>query len=645
MYATPSRSPRASSKRHAIPEGPIFDFVSVVEETAAADWQRRTAAFQVLIDRIPENTHETEGGTAWYNNPATLRHLAISISVILKDARSTVVKRTCAGLKILFERCKDDARYLFKDLMPTVLSVHAQTVHVIRQTVENMVLEAIPEVHCKMVMPLWMERLRIDRSRTVRDACALYLGHSLEHWTEEGYLTDEIWFQVGRTLLGSVRDPSQSVRDYSKQVLEKIHRSHPQVFENLLNDTEGPAGKDAKLYRWLKNVGQQSIADGAEAAEDLSVASRFSYNSDIRMRAKTAAFSPSGGRRRNDEIDVPNSIGISIASSPISHKTSSTGSTGSVSRRSAGASSSYGGSPQRATPPLHQPSRKTGLSRRDEEGSAGSRSSASELIEREANDAKTGAEESFPADLNLNGWRQTIQKSVESTQSDARYEQYMKSPPERKVLSTTQASTPETPQPFQPTASTVSALGWTGNSAQAAEGENGPKISNVEALKKFSKRRSRSSLLIQERLRISSSIEDDDDNHAGSVVSQKRSDEENSMPNPAPAVHKISAKPPVFPSTKATSTPSVTAPEHMIIAIRLLKSHKDHVDTIMETLRIEMDTLRDFDKLLEEAGRPTEEEVLDYYESVGLCLEQRAAAGAKLQQELDRVSEGEPPME
>jgi archaellum component FlaD/FlaE len=58
-----------------------------------------------------------------------------------------------------------------------------------------------------------------------------------------------------------------------------------------------------------------------------------------------------------------------------------------------------------------------------------------------------------------------------------------------------------------------------------------------------------------------------------------------------------------------------------------------------------MDTLRDFDKLLEEAGRPTEEEVLDYYESVGLCLEQRAAAGAKLQQELDRVSEGEPPME
>jgi archaellum component FlaD/FlaE len=314
-----------------------------------------------------------------------------------------------------------------------------------------------------------------------------------------------------------------------------------------------------------------------------------------------------------------------------------------MSRRSANASSSYGGSPQRDTPPLHQPSRKTGTSR----------ASASELIEREANDASKIAidnkdsEESFPADLNLNGWRQTIQKSVESTLGDARYEQYMTSPPERKALSTAQASTPETPQPFQPTASTATALGWTGdNNTQATGGEDNssPKISNVEALKKFSKRRTRSSLLIQERLRMSSSVEDDD-NHTGSVVSQKRSDEENNVPNPTPTAHKISAKPPVFPGTKATSSLSATAPEHMIIAIRLLKSHKDHVDTIMETLRVEMDTLRDFDKLLEEAGRPTEEEVLDYYESVGLCLEQRAAAGAKLQQELDRVSEGEPSME
>jgi hypothetical protein len=81
----------------------------------------------------------------------------------------------------------------------------------------------------------------------------------------------------------------------------------------------------------------------------------------------------------------------------------------------------------------------------------------------------------------------------------------------------------------------------------------------------------------------------------------------------------------------------------MVIAIRLLRAHKEHVDTVMETLKVEMDTLRDFDNLLEETGRPTEEEVLDYFESLGLCLDQRTQSGAQLQREMDRISRGEPP--
>jgi hypothetical protein len=79
----------------------------------------------------------------------------------------------------------------------------------------------------------------------------------------------------------------------------------------------------------------------------------------------------------------------------------------------------------------------------------------------------------------------------------------------------------------------------------------------------------------------------------------------------------------------------------MVIAIRLLRAHKNHVDQIMETLKIEMDTLRDFDRLLEEPGRPTEEEMLTYFESVELCLNQRDAVAAKLRAEMDRISRGE----
>jgi hypothetical protein len=81
-------------------------------------------------------------------------------------------------------------------------------------------------------------------------------------------------------------------------------------------------------------------------------------------------------------------------------------------------------------------------------------------------------------------------------------------------------------------------------------------------------------------------------------------------------------------------------PEHFVIAEQLLRVHKTHVDQIMETLKIEMDTLRDFEQSLENEQSPTPDQVLDYFESVGLCLDQRTTAGNILQREMDRISKG-----
>ena len=203
-----------------IPEGPIREFTALIEDLPVDAWQKRTTAMQNLVMSIPEGSQYLES-VAWYNSPAILRHLAIPIGDLLKDPRSTVVKRVCASLTLLFNRCQTDARYLFKDIMPTILSVHAQTVQVIRQAVQTMIVEAIAEVPCKMVMPLWMERLKVDKSRTVRDACALYLGQALENWTEERYLSQDIWLQVGSTLVRSLRDPSPNVRNHAKRPIQK----------------------------------------------------------------------------------------------------------------------------------------------------------------------------------------------------------------------------------------------------------------------------------------------------------------------------------------------------------------------------------------------------------------------------------------
>jgi len=162
----------------------------------------------------------------------------------------------------------------------------------------------------------------------------------------------------------------------------------------------------------------------------------------------------------------------------------------------------------------------------------------------------------------------------------------------------------------------------------------------------ISKRRNRNSVLIQQRLRMSSSsaLNHVDDDTAADDLDDPKENVNGQAQNFSTAPNKADPAQAAV-AAALTANGAVPPPEHMIIAIRLLKAHKAHVDAIMETLRVEMDTLRDFDRLLEEPGRPTEDEVLDYFESVGLCLEQRTVAGVRMQEELDRVSRGEPPAE
>ena len=81
---------------------------------------------------------------------------------------------------------------------------------------------------------------------------------------------------------------------------------------------------------------------------------------------------------------------------------------------------------------------------------------------------------------------------------------------------------------------------------------------------------------------------------------------------------------------------------HTKIAHELLEAHKLHVDQVMEILKVEMDALKDFELIMLEKGprRPTEEEVLEYFEGLELCLEQRKKAGLIMQKKIDRISQG-----
>ena len=91
----------------------------------------------------------------------------------------------------------------------------------------------------------------------------------------------------------------------------------------------------------------------------------------------------------------------------------------------------------------------------------------------------------------------------------------------------------------------------------------------------------------------------------------------------------------------ATETATAFTPEHLKVAQKLFETHKQHVDQIMETLKVEMEAMKDFETLMSESNEkgPTEDQVLEYYESVDLCLEARTKAGLYLQKKLDKLSQ------
>jgi hypothetical protein len=682
MYASPSGRGTPMKRSFNLPDGPIADFHDIIEQTPTENWQKRSAALRKVVDLIPEGPAYFQK-SAWYNSPPILRHLAIPIGELIKDARSTVVKRTCESLTRLFAKCRTNARYLFKDIMSVIILVHGQTVQVIRTAVQNMVVESIPEVPCKMVMPLWMDRLKLDKSRTIREACAIYLGHALFSWTEDGYLTDEIWLQVGNTLIKSCRDPSPHVRTHAKQALERLQANHSRMWDKLVNEADVPVSRDKKTQRWLLSLGRVS----PDSAEELSVASKFSYNSDSRFarsasgtptpRGRNSPFStPTQGLERGMDLNVPMNISVASNSTPPSLPKPKAG------KPNLRVNTGYdpvprvaGAPPRPATTTTPTKSPDYLLNTIEDAGT----DSAPEDIEfpTDLNTAFGGrftpskemevkqAEKEFPADLNL------AYRNVGSEDSDEK-----KEPPELEETDSFDVSKGDTPEQSPMAGDTPKSLATVRSedtdavlsevlsavlSADSSgkeeeedvkeeDGHDGPFIGSMQELKKHaSQRRSRNSILMQERFRQSATFDDSDlpetgENGKGGDLTATRSEEENEVPNSEDK--KVESKPSDLIKSPSESLPAkspLAAPEHMIIAIRLLRAHKAHVDQIMETLKIEMDTLRDFDKLLEEAGRPTEEEVLDYFEGVGLCLDQRTQAGTSLQHEMDRISQGIPP--
>ena len=606
---------------------------------------------------------------AWYNTPKLLLHLSFPIQELIKDPRSTVVRRVCVALTTLFHRCQSDARLLFKDLMHTVLIVQGQTVQTIRNAVSTMIVDVIPQVPCKSVMPFWMERLK-DKSPTIRDACSLYLGIALQSWSSmdhENYLTDEIWYQVGTALIKTLRDPSPNVRQQTKQTLIYMQHQYPSRWETLIHDPNGPAAKDTKLLLWLNSLSGMSHGGADDAMDDLSVASKYTYNSESR-------FAASNNNIRS--ANYTNAVTTTAISNPI-----------------------------RISSPRLLKLQTNKLVNTDDASSIGGRSS---LIQQPPQSSRNSAIP-FSIAVTTTGSATTVTGSKSVLPPDPpeiKGPLRRANPTNNSTTSTTNetftpgrnSGTPPRPKntsmavvpkpPSTPQAQTYSALALQASNDEDdnpndetnfeySESQNShdpiaptvslpdsPFIASMHELKKHaSQRRSRNSIVMQERFKqqqqqmnsttpTSSRDSTTVETHASEMENQPRhgnQDEAKILSNhdSSKAISSTAATPKPKESDALSAngnngTPSSTQPppEHIVIAIRLLRAHKSHVDQIMETLKLEMDTLRDFDRLLESPGRPTEEELITYYESMDLCVQQRDNANRTLRNEMDQLSTG-----
>ncbi|VEU34818.1 unnamed protein product [Pseudo-nitzschia multistriata] len=633
-------SPRVP--KQTVAEGPIFDFTLVIEKTKPEDWKKRIAALQTLISEIP--TEDNQGGDAgsddpWYRSAPTLRHLAIPVSDLLTDARSTVVKRTCESMSELFSRCGSDARYLLKDLMPAVCQVHASTVQVIRNYVQELILETLPKVPCKMTMPVWLDRLKHDKSRTAREACSLYLASSMAIWgaarddsfehENSGYLTREIYLQVGSTLVRTLRDPSPLVRQNCKKGLSVLAAQNRDVLNELIADKS--LTRDMRTIKLLQRLqaGEQGIGDDMSVSSRRSTRSRGgasvasapvyrgggsssrSVRSTRRMGAPPRARRRSMGGGIGESGPVPTTIGVRSPRSGAGGSSSS-GAMGPPRRVVNGASSSSSTRSMQTVAKPKPASLSPAIPTREPASPGGM--ALSTPTQKLLGTTAEAATPVTPLDHEL---EMTSSKNGDGTEEEL-----------VELLKHTTTAAPATPnKSFDSTETDVSVL---------------RPIANAEELRLQAKSRTmlgaktksrRSSILLDRLLRSASKFDPDDANHQSTSTAGGGGTAGCDPERLAGSLMGLDV---------ADLDEFGQMPFHTKIAYELVEAHKLHIDQVMETLKVEMDALKDFELVLLEQGpvRPTEEEVVEYFESLGLCLEQRKKAGAILQKKMDRISQG-----
>ena len=137
------------------------------------------------------------------------------------------------------------------------------------------------------------------------------MGIGLQEWTEEGYLTNEVYNQVGSALIMVLRDQAPSVRNNAKKALETMHYVQPEIFSKIVDNRH--ITTDPRVRKALKKIQAGETISGADDASAAS--SRIGSVSSKGYRVSSGSTAGlrqarSPQLRNNNSSKIPQTIGL-----------------------------------------------------------------------------------------------------------------------------------------------------------------------------------------------------------------------------------------------------------------------------------------------------------------------------------------------
>jgi len=362
---------------------------------------------------------QTNAIIPWYRSSKSVRRLAAPLKTLLLDARSAVVKEAteligllmsvklqCHPSFLTLEEETDDnedndnsndndaekeiddifnntnttatptkksppppppfvGRLLFKDLLPSILQLSAQTVKVIRSYGVNMTLQMIPHCRVKSALVILLERMKSDKNRNVREDCGRYLRCVLDTWPvmmedddddknnkinsrSEERLSYEAAQQIGMGLGRALTDPAQPVRNETKRGFQVVFQRFRPVWNEVMNSG---IIRDVRLRKNLLEAASRSednggLFDDMVSLGDLSLNTSTSFtsmrsNTSYRSYASRGMGGGGGGRAVPSVIGTPKVNRKYGASSRYSPSASTTTTSSGTKIRNKESSSTY----------------------------------------------------------------------------------------------------------------------------------------------------------------------------------------------------------------------------------------------------------------------------------------------------------------